>query len=116
MRNSTKSIGKTSKDIATATPLEQALTIAVASLREGEVVSFGDIAERAGRPDAPRAAGRLLSKTIASLPWWRVVYASGKLPACNPEFQAEKLREESVEVRNGRVVQSPLGRFAKENR
>lgn len=97
-----------------ATPLEQAITIAVASLREGEVVSYGDVADRAGRPDAPRAAGALLSKSMATLPWWRVVYASGKLAPCNPELQAQKLAEEGVSVRNGRVVASPLGRFQRD--
>jgi methylated-DNA-protein-cysteine methyltransferase-like protein len=102
------------KPIAAATQLEQALTLAVASLEEGEVVSYGDIATRAGRPDAPRAAGALLSKAIATLPWWRVVYASGKLAPCNPVLQQEKLEEEGVVVKNGRVAQSPLGRFADE--
>ena len=99
--------------MADATPLEQAITIAVAALKEGEVVSYGDIAKRAGRPDAPRAAGRLLSKTTLSLPWWRVVYASGKLAPSDPETQADKLAAEGVIISSGRVVHSPLGRFAK---
>lgn len=98
-------------NLANASLLEQALTLAVAKLREGEVVSYGDVAKRAGRPDAPRAAGALLSKAITTLPWWRVVYACGKLAPCNPELQAEKLTEEGVEVKNGRVIASPLGRF-----
>ena len=100
------------RSLTDATPLEQALTIAVASLREGEVVSYGDVAARAGRPDAARAAGALLSKALTSLPWWRVVYASGKLAPCNPLFQQQQLHGEGVEVRRGRVVRAPLGRFA----
>jgi len=99
--------------ISDATPLEQALTIAVASLEEGEVVSYGDVAVRAGRPDAPRAAGALLAKSLTSLPWWRVVYASGKLAPCNPTLQKKYLHGEGVVVRDDRVVRSPLGRFAK---
>lgn len=99
--------------MAEPTPLEQAITIAVAALKEGEVVSYGDVAMRAGRPDAPRAAGALLSKSTMTLPWWRVVYASGKLAPCDPETQAEKLVAEGVVIKNGRVVHSPLGRFAK---
>lgn len=102
-----------SKHIANATSLEQALTVAVASLREGEVVSYGDVAARAGRPDAPRAAGALLSKSLTTLPWWRVVYASGKLAPCDPETQQQQLESEGVVIRNGRVRESPLGRFAK---
>ena len=101
------------RSITSATPLEQALTIAVASLEEGEVVSYGDIAERAGRPDAPRAAGALLSKAMTSLPWWRVVYANGKLAPCDPVQQRRHLQSEGVVVKNGRVIWSPLGRFAK---
>ena len=100
-----------SKPISGATELEQALTVAVAGLEAGEVVSYGDIAARAGRPDAPRAAGALLSKALTTLPWWRVVYASGKLAPCDPEAQQELLQAEGVVVKNGRVVSSPLGRF-----
>jgi len=99
--------------ISNATPLEQALTVAVAALKEGEVVSYGDVADRAGRPDAPRAAGALLSKAIATLPWWRVVYANGKLAPCDPKTQQARLEAEGVVVKNGRVIRSPRGRFAK---
>lgn len=102
------------RSIASTTPLEQALVVAVASLKEGEVVSYGDVAAKAGRPDAPRAAGALLSKSMASLPWWRVVYSSGKLAPCDPETQQEKLEAEGVVVKNGRVVSAPAGRFAKQ--
>lgn len=100
------------KPISAATELEQALTIAAASLREGEVVSYGDLAERAGRPAAPRAAGALLAKSLTSLPWWRVVYADGRLAPCDPETQLEQLESEGCVVCNGRVISSPLGRFA----
>lgn len=89
------------------------MTIAVLSLREGEVVSFGDIAAKAGRPDAPRAAGRLLATSPIDLPWWRVVYSSGKIPACNIPRQQNRLREEGVIIEGDRVKESPLGRFKK---
>ncbi len=99
------------KILANATEFEQALTIAAASLREGEVISYGDLAARAGRRSAPRAAGAWLSKSLASLPWWRVVYSDGRLPPCDPDTQQEQLEAEGCEIRNGRVVRSPLGRF-----
>lgn len=104
---------RNTKPLGEATELEQALTLAVAALSEGEVVSYGDVAERAGRPDAPRAAGALLSKAISTLPWWRVVYANGKLAPCDPSMQQKKLEAEDVVVSNGRVIRSPLGRFSK---
>lgn len=92
--------------------LEKRLTLAVASLTAGEVISYGDVAERAGAAGAPRAAGRFLAKTRLSIPWWRVVYSDGRLPEVGGERQAAKLRSEGVEVRNGRVCRSPKGRFA----
>ena len=93
-------------------PFEQRMWEAVENLADGEVVSFGDVAGRAGRPKASRAAGRMLSKIRDSdLPWWRVVYSNGKLPACRPSVQTERLRSEGVVVENGRVIAAPLGRF-----
>lgn len=90
---------------------ERRLTLAVASLREGEVVSFGDIAAKAGKPNAPRAAGSFLSKTKLKLPWWRVVYSNGSLPQCDVITQKQRLQSEGVVVSEQRIVSSPLGRF-----
>lgn len=90
--------------------------MAVLSLREGEVVSFGDIAAKAGRPDAPRAAGRLLATSPIDMPWWRVVYSSGKIPTCNIPRQQERLIEEGVTVVGDRVLESPHGRFKSRTR
>lgn len=95
---------------------EQRMLVAVAALREGEVVSYGDIAAKAGRPNAPRAAGRFLAKSRYQIPWWRVVYSSGAIAECNLPKQANKLSMEGVEIRNQKVVHSPLGRFAKSKR
>ncbi len=93
-------------------PFEQRMWKVVEQLSDGEVVSFGDIAGRAGRPKASRAAGRMLSKIRdGDLPWWRVVYSDGKLPACRPTVQIERLEAEGVLVENGRVVAAPIGRF-----
>ncbi|MDB2686990.1 MGMT family protein [Mariniblastus sp.] len=94
------------------TPFQLRMWQVVEQLAEGEVVSFGDIAGRAGKPNASRAAGRMLSKIRDSdLPWWRVVYSNGKLPLCNPTLQTERLEAEGVSVKNGRVTAAPLGRF-----
>lgn len=94
------------------TPFENRMFKVIANLSDGEVVSFGDVAGRAGRPNASRAAGRLLSKIRATeLPWWRVVYSDGRLPECNPTLQTERLEEEGVTVEDNRVKIAPLGRF-----
>lgn len=94
------------------TPLQQEIAAAVEQLVEGEVVSFGDIAARAGRPNAARAAGSVLAKSTDTLPWWRVVYGDGHLPPCNPGLQAQRLADEGVRLRGFRVIHSPRGRFA----
>ena len=94
------------------TELQREIMAAVLDLSEGEVVSFGDLAARAGRPNASRAAGAVLAKSEDTLPWWRVVYSDGHLPPCNPSLQAERLADEGVELRGFRVVRSPSGRFA----
>lgn len=96
-----------------STSLQSRILKAVDQLDEGEVVSFGDIAMRAGNPGAARAVGKTLSSGGSVYPWWRVVYGDGHLPPCNPGLQADKLTEEQVEMQGFRVVRSPKGRFAK---
>jgi methylated-DNA-protein-cysteine methyltransferase-like protein len=81
------------------------------SLADGEVTTYGDVADVAGHPKQSRLVGRILSTTEVEVPWWRVVNAAGVLRAGNPELQAELLREEGVLVSNGRIVSAPIGRF-----
>jgi len=81
----------------------------VSDLRRGEVVSYGEVARRAGYPRAARAVGNVLAWGTG-LPWWRVVGASGKLVAHSREEQARRLRREGVAVRDGAVaVKGHLG-------
>ncbi len=102
---------KTKRPSPEPTELHRKIAEAVESLREGEVVSYSDVAALAGRPNASRAAGTVLSGA-AHLPWWRVVYSDGRLPPANPSLQAERLAEEGVTLEGFRVVAAPLGRFA----
>jgi methylated-DNA-protein-cysteine methyltransferase-like protein len=74
----------------------------VRDLRKGEVVSYGEVARRAGYPRAARAVGNVLA-TNTGLPWWRVVRANGELAAHSGEEQARRLRREGITVRRGRV-------------
>ena len=73
------------------------------ALRPGEVVTYGEVAEEAGRPGAARAVGRLLATTDVEVPWWRVVNASGRLAPGKEVEQARHLRAEGVECADGRV-------------
>lgn len=85
----------------------------IRSLADGEVVSYGDVAAVAGFPKRARAVGRLLSRGLDDVPWWRVVRADGRLAAFKQSDQAARLRSEGVTVRSGRVIDAPLGRFAR---
>ena len=85
----------------------------LAELKLGEVISYGDIAARAGYPNTARAAGSALANCPETLPWWRVVYSDGQLPPCNPSLQAALLAEEGVALKGFRVIAAPWGRFAK---
>lgn len=84
-------------------------------LAEGEVTTYGDIAEMAGYPGRSRLVGSLLagSDDEADLPWWRVVNAAGRLVPGHEREQAELLRAEGVTVRDGHVRAAPVGRFAR---
>lgn len=82
------------------------------SLQEGEVTTYGDVADVAGYPKMSRLVGRIVGHTDVEIPWWRVVNAAGQLRASDPALQAELLAEEDVIVRNHRVVAAPIGRFS----
>jgi alkylated DNA nucleotide flippase Atl1 len=86
------------------TPLRDRFRQVVADLEVGEVVSYGEVARRAGRPGAARAVGGFLAEHGGELPWWRVVRADGSLAAHHQREQARLLRAEGVEVRAGRVI------------
>src|SRR5688572_21450275 len=82
---------------------EQAVHDVLASLRAGEVVTYGEVAAEAGRPGAARAVGRLLATSDGAHPWWRVVTASGRLVPGHEAEHARRLAAEGVEVAGGRV-------------
>ncbi len=81
------------------------------ALEEGEVVSYGDVADDAGYPGRSRAVGALLAEATVDVPWWRVVRSDGRLVTEPAADQAGLLRAEGVVVANGRVRAAPHGRF-----
>ena len=83
-------------------PFAEAVRRVVRDLRPGDVVSYGEVARRAGYPRAARAVGNLLAVTHG-LPWWRVVRANGDLAAQSRIEQARRLRREGITVRDGAV-------------
>ena len=77
----------------------------VAATRAGQVVTYGEVAAEAGRPRAARAVGAILRAAGgASLPWWRVVTAHGRLVPGHEDVHARRLRAEGVAVADGHVT------------
>jgi methylated-DNA-protein-cysteine methyltransferase-like protein len=82
---------------------EERVAAVIASLRRGEVATYGEIAAEAGYPGAARAVGGVLARTDG-LPWWRVVAATGRLVPGHEAVHARRLRAEGVRVIGGRVA------------
>ena len=83
----------------------------IRSLREGEVVTYGQIADDAGFPKMSRLVGRLLATIDDDLPWWRVVNAAGRLVPGHEREQVALLRREGVTCAGGRVRTARYGRW-----
>jgi methylated-DNA-protein-cysteine methyltransferase-like protein len=78
------------------TEFEAAVFEVLRSLRRGEVVTYGEVAELAGYPGRARAVGRILAETKEDLPWWRVVGHGGRLLSPDPVEQERLLRQEEA--------------------
>src|SRR5437660_11451688 len=73
----------------------------VRNIPRGRVLSYGEVALRAGKPGGGRAVVRALHQ-LDDVPWWRVVRKGGTLaPQVAPE-QAQLLAAEGVKARAGR--------------
>ena len=101
---------------ADAEERERRILDVLLALREGEVTTYGDVADTAGYPKLSRLVGRILATTDVEVPWWRVVNASGRLRAHDVREQTALLRAEGVDVREGRVRNAPSGRFSRRTR
>jgi methylated-DNA-protein-cysteine methyltransferase related protein len=66
----------------------------IKAIPKGTVMTYGEIALEAGYPGAARAVGTLLARSGGTLPWWRVVNASGRLI---PDHEAEHARRLTAE-------------------
>lgn len=86
------------------TPLQLRFHEVVADLQAGEVVSYREVARRAGNRRWARAVGAFLAEHGDGLPWWRVVHSDGALSAPDTAEQRRQLEAEGVEIWGGRVV------------
>lgn len=75
----------------------------IASIPPGTVLSYGEVADRAGLRSA-RLVGRILAECDDDIPWHRVVRADGTPAPHLAVKQIAMLKSEGVTFRNGRVV------------
>ena len=97
-----------SYDLVTDSPTKR-IYEAVKKIPKGHVATYGQIAEMAGNPRMSRAVGNALHKNPDPLhiPCFRVVNSKGELAGAfafgGGNAQAELLREDGVEVVDGKV-------------
>lgn len=97
-----------SYDLVTDSPTKR-IYEAVKKIPKGHVATYGQIAEMAGNPRMSRAVGNALHKNPDPLhiPCFRVVNSKGELAGVfafgGGKAQAELLREDGVEVVDGKV-------------
>ena len=92
------------RDACGVTELTERIRREVGRLQPGEVVSYAEVARRAGSARAARAVGTVLAEHGDGLPWWRVVHRDGSLAAPNRVEQRRRLEAEGVDVVDGRVA------------
>lgn len=95
--------------LASSAERREALYLTLASIPAGKVLSYGQLAAFSGVPRGARWAARTLSQLPqgTSLPWHRVITASGR-PGLGPDCpsgveQRLRLREEGISLTNDRV-------------
>jgi methylated-DNA-protein-cysteine methyltransferase-like protein len=94
---------------ASAAQRREAFYLCLSSIPHGKVVSYGELAAIAGLGRAARWVARMLAQLPegSSLPWHRVITASGR-PGLSAECptgveQRQRLREEGIILTNDRV-------------
>lgn len=85
------------------TPFQQAVVDVVAALTPGDLATFAEVGEAAGRELGGQAVANVL-RGVPDLPWWRVLPASGRLYRDLARLQAPMLRAEGHRVDDHRRV------------
>jgi alkylated DNA nucleotide flippase Atl1 len=81
--------------------VERVLSL-VERIPPARVMSYGAIAACVGA-GGPRQVGRVMALEGAGVPWWRVVRADGRPPACHEGEALVHHRAEGTAMRAGRV-------------
>jgi methylated-DNA-protein-cysteine methyltransferase-like protein len=75
------------------TPFQAVVVRVVRALRAGELATYGEVAEEAGRPGAGQAVANVL-RAAPDLPWWRVLPGDGRLYRTHAAVQGPLLEAE----------------------
>ena len=86
-------------DLSSLTGFQQAVLAACAGIGYGETVTYGELAQRVGRPGAARAVGGVLARNPVPLviPCHRVVAGNGRLGGFSAE-QGTRLKQWLLEL------------------
>ena len=84
---------------------QQAIWQVIAAIPKGRVATYGQIAAMAGQSGKSRWVGRLLSQLPqgTSLPWHRVINASGRITNPNFDLQVSRLIAEGIRPNAGKI-------------
>jgi alkylated DNA nucleotide flippase Atl1 len=80
----------------------EAVLDVVASIPEGRVMTYGDIAELLGS-GGPRTVGTVMSVFGSDVPWWRVIRAGGHPPRGHEGEALAQWRSEGTPLVGGAV-------------
>lgn len=75
----------------------------VARIPAGKVLTYGDVAEMAGRGGA-RAVGTVMARFGSGVPWWRVIRAGGGFPPGLEDEALAHYREEGTALVGGTLT------------
>jgi len=93
--------GDTVNILMVGTDFQRAVWKEIMRVPEGETISFGELADRAGRPRAARGAGHACKVTILSaiIPCHRIIAGDGSIGGWNTSLhlKTELLRAEGVD-------------------
>lgn len=85
------------------TEFQRLVVDAMAVLKPGELMTYGEMAEEIGRPGSGQAVANVL-RSAPSLPWWRVLPSDGRLYCTHLPTQGPLLRAEGHRIDEHRRV------------
>jgi methylated-DNA-protein-cysteine methyltransferase-like protein len=85
------------------TAFQRAVVEAITGLDEGDLATYGEIAEEAGYPGSAQAVGNVVRGAV-DLPWWRIIPSDGRLYRSHLRTQRPLLEAEGHRVDDNRRV------------